>query len=118
MTKATPLAERIEKFCNAYYTGDCLTFVDPANGKLVSANDEVRAFAGALMAGPLADEADAEKNRDHLFEEMREALRKLERWSTPFIEKNSPISAETLWREFPKAIENARTILIKIEEAS
>lgn len=72
------LAERIEKFCNAYYSGDCLTFVNPDNGELVSANYEVRAFAVALMRGPLSvgiEVADEHAvNRDHLFGELVEAI--------------------------------------------
>ena len=35
------------------------------------------------------------------------ATKPLVRWSEVFIKK-TPISAETLWREFPKAIEVAR----------
>jgi len=43
------------------------------------------------------------------------ALTKLEAWSRTFIEK-SPISAETLWREFPKAVEEARAAIAKAKE--
>ncbi len=49
------LAEAVEKFCTAYYAGDALTFVNPDNGELVSATYEVRAFAAALLRGPLAN---------------------------------------------------------------
>ena len=51
-----------------------------------------------------------EEQRD----ELAEALNILQRWSTPFIE-NTPISAETLWREFPDAIKHARYTLAKLE---
>ena len=48
-------------------------------------------------------------------EALVEALNRLERWSTPFIE-DTPISAETLWREFPAAIKNARAALALAKE--
>ena len=49
------------------------------------------------------------------FEELVEALRELHAWSLPFIEK-SPISAETQWRRFPKAVEAAGALLAKVKE--
>ena len=49
--------------------------------------------------------------------QLRAALLKLERWGSCFIE-NTPITAETLWREFPAAIHAARDVLIatKLDE--
>ena len=46
---------RIEKFVHAYWMADALTFVNPDNGELVSATYEVRAFASALLRGPMSD---------------------------------------------------------------
>lgn len=43
-------------------------------------------------------------------ERLREALHRLTSWSRPFIE-DTPISAETLWREFPKAVRNGQEVL-------
>jgi hypothetical protein len=65
-----------------------------------------RAFAGRPLA--------TEQITEGLFWEMRDALHKLEAWSRPFIE-DTPISAETLWREFPQAIHEARALLAKLE---
>ena len=48
-------------------------------------------------------------------EELVAALRELHAWSRPFVETNSPISAETQWREFPKAIKKATAVLAKVE---
>lgn len=50
------LIRRAREFLNVYYTGDAQTFVDPDNGKLVSANYEVRAFAAAILAGLASDD--------------------------------------------------------------
>ena len=44
--------------------------------------------------------------------ELLEALRKLHSWGLPFIE-NTPISAETLWREFPAAMKHAGEVISK-----
>lgn len=55
----------------------------------------------------LRDEFEAQQAE---IDRLREALRKLHAWSRPFVE-NTPISAETLWREFPKAIETAQAAL-------
>ncbi len=43
-------------------------------------------------------------------EDMRDALFKLHSWGRVFVE-NTPISAETLWREFPMALKAAETAL-------
>lgn len=48
---------------------------------------------------------------------VAEALFKLERWSSCFVEK-TPISAETLWREFPAAIKNARAALARLDQTN
>lgn len=49
-------------------------------------------------------------------EELKEALFKLHAWGRPFIGKGSPISAETLWREFPRAMEEASVVLAKTQK--
>lgn len=43
-------------------------------------------------------------------EDVVGALRRLQRWGSCSVEKSS-ISAETYWREFPKALEEAKRIL-------
>ncbi len=40
---------RMRKFLHAYATGDCLTFVNPQNGKLLSVTDNARALAAACL---------------------------------------------------------------------
>ena len=48
----------------------------------------------------------------NLMPELVATLNKLERWSSTFIE-DTPLSAETIWREFPQAIKEARATLAK-----
>lgn len=50
--KALKRLDRVIKFVEAYPAGDAKTFVNPDNGELISANDEVRAFASAILNGP------------------------------------------------------------------
>lgn len=49
---------RIQKFCLEYYHCRCGNFANPDNGELVSANYEVRAFANAILRGPLTSHPD------------------------------------------------------------
>lgn len=48
-----------------------------------------------------------------LVKDLREKLFKLSSWGECFVKK-TPISAETLWREFPKALEEAQALLSEI----
>ncbi|KKN42996.1 hypothetical protein LCGC14_0707490 [marine sediment metagenome] len=90
---------------------------------LKTERDEARRKARALDAGldvaskKLEQEKAAkEKSRrenDALSKRiaaLREALRELESWGRVFVEK-TPISAETLWRAFPKALDKASAVL-------
>ena len=45
--------ERVRKFLTAYISESAMTFVDPATGDLVTAGPEVRAFALAVINGPM-----------------------------------------------------------------
>lgn len=47
---------------------------------------------------------------------LYDALHRLHAWGRPFIE-TTPISAETLWREFPAAMENASSVIDEYKAA-
>ena len=69
-----------------------------------------------LSAKDAAAHAFAERDRlKALNAELMEALCELESWGRVFVEK-SPISAETLWRAFPQALDKARAALAKARE--
>lgn len=89
----------------------------PEDGLLDKAADEIERLQGTALyrafKGMRRDRdeclqrAEAAEAREAKY---REALDKLERWSRTFIE-DTPLSAETIWREFPKAVEQARQVL-------
>ena len=91
--------------------------------KTQAERDEARREADEL-AQDLKLATDLAHGSDKLWDErgkqlaaLREALGELESWGRVFVEK-TPISAETLWRAFPKALDKARAALTDTEEAA
>lgn len=88
--------------------------------ELGAENAELRKWKATIegLAGDATEYVLAGINADLKAEnaELYEALFKLEAWGKCFIE-TTPISAETLWREFPLAMERASETLAAIQKA-